>query len=105
MEKWSTIHPVFAFFQARDSQLNRRIFASGGEFSGAESSGLQIVSVFFLLIEIAALIIGVVLTQRDYADGFRALSRHAICAGRKFFAPGEVERKDSSACWASRSTA
>src|SRR5208283_1221604 len=33
-------HPVFAFFQARDSQLNRRIFASVGEFSGARVFGL-----------------------------------------------------------------
>ena len=56
-------HPVFAFFQARNSQLNRRIFASVGEFSDAKLFGLQIVSVIFLLIEIVALVIGVVLTQ------------------------------------------
>ncbi len=56
-------HPVFAFFKARTKQLNRRIFASVGEFSDAKVFGLQIVSVFFLLIEIVALIIGVVLTR------------------------------------------
>jgi phosphoserine phosphatase RsbU/P len=56
-------HPVFAFFKARDSQLNRRIFASVGEFSDAKVFGLKVVSVFFLLIEIAALVIGVVLTR------------------------------------------
>jgi len=56
-------HPVFAFFKARNSQLNRRIFASVGEFSDAKLFGLKVVAVFFLLIEIAALVIGVVLTR------------------------------------------
>jgi sigma-B regulation protein RsbU (phosphoserine phosphatase) len=56
-------HPVFAFFNARASQLNRRIFASVGEFSDAKFFGLKVVSVFFLLIEIAAFVIGMVLTR------------------------------------------
>jgi sigma-B regulation protein RsbU (phosphoserine phosphatase) len=58
-----TKHPVFAFFKARNSQLNRRIFASVGEFSDAKLFGLKIVAVFFLLIEIVAMVIGVVLTR------------------------------------------
>lgn len=56
-------HPVFAFYKARRSELNRRIFASVGEFGGARTFEIQLVAVFFLLIEIAALIIGIVLTR------------------------------------------
>ena len=56
-------HPVFAFFKARRSQLNHRIFASLGELSGAKISQLQIIGVFFLLIELAALVIGIRLTR------------------------------------------
>jgi phosphoserine phosphatase RsbU/P len=87
-------HPVFAFFNARDSQLNRRIFASVGEFSGARVFGLQIVSVFFLLIEIAALIIGVVLTQaitRTVSGLYRATQ---FVQEGNFSHRVKVERKD-----------
>jgi sigma-B regulation protein RsbU (phosphoserine phosphatase) len=68
-------HPVFAFFQARPSQLNRRIFASVGEFSQGKVFGFQLVSVVLLLIEIVALLIGVVLTRAitsTVADLYRA---------------------------------
>jgi phosphoserine phosphatase RsbU/P len=68
-------HPVFAFFKARRSQLNHRIFASVGEFSGARVFGFEIVSVFFLLIEITALIIGIAVTRvitRTISDLYRA---------------------------------
>jgi phosphoserine phosphatase RsbU/P len=56
-------YPVFAFFQARPSQLNHRIFASVGEFSQGKVFGFRLVSVILLLIEIVALMIGVVLTR------------------------------------------
>jgi sigma-B regulation protein RsbU (phosphoserine phosphatase) len=56
-------HPVFAFFTARPSQLNHRIFSSVGEFSQGKVLGFQLVSVVLLLIEIAALIIGIYLTR------------------------------------------
>jgi phosphoserine phosphatase RsbU/P len=57
-------HPVFAFIKARRSQLNHRIFATVGELSGAKGYGiLLLASVSFLVIEIAALMIGVVLTR------------------------------------------
>lgn len=56
-------HPVFAFFKARRSQLNHRIFASLGELGGAKKFELQLIGVFFLLIELAALVIGVRLTR------------------------------------------
>jgi phosphoserine phosphatase RsbU/P len=56
-------HPVFAFYKARRSQLNHRIFASVGEFSGARVFQIQLLAVFFLVIELAALIIGVVLAK------------------------------------------
>ena len=87
-------HPVFAFFSARNSQLNRRIFASVGEFSGAKVFGLQIVSVFFLLIEIAALVIGVVLTRaitRTISGLYRATQ---FVQEGNFTHRVRVERKD-----------
>lgn len=56
-------HPVFAFFKARRSQLNHRIFASLGELSGAKISQLELIGVVFLLIELAALVIGIRLTR------------------------------------------
>jgi phosphoserine phosphatase RsbU/P len=68
-------HPVFVFFRARRVQLEHRIFASVGELSGAKLFGFELVSVFFLLIEIAALVIGVVLTRaitRTVSDLYRA---------------------------------
>ncbi|MGO8717776.1 MAG: PP2C family protein-serine/threonine phosphatase [Acidobacteriaceae bacterium] len=55
-------HPVFAFFKARPSPLNRRIFSSLGDLSGAKVFELKLIGVFFFLIELAALVIGVVLT-------------------------------------------
>jgi sigma-B regulation protein RsbU (phosphoserine phosphatase) len=68
-------HPVFAFFKARSSQLTELIFASLGDLSGAQLFWLEIVSVFFLLIELAALVIGVVLTRaitHTVSDLYRA---------------------------------
>ena len=56
-------HPVFAFYKARRSQLNHRIFSSVGEFSGARVFQIQLLAVVFLVIELAALIIGVVLAK------------------------------------------
>jgi len=56
-------HPVFAFFRARRSQLNHRIFASVGEFSGARVFQIQLLAAVFLVIELAALIIGIVLAR------------------------------------------
>jgi sigma-B regulation protein RsbU (phosphoserine phosphatase) len=87
-------HPVFAFFTARRSQLNRRIFASLGELSGARVSYLQLIAVFFLLIELAALVIGVVLTRaitRTIADLSRATQ--AVQEGN-FSARVPVKRRD-----------
>ena len=62
-EKVELAHPVFAFYKARRSQLNHRIFASVGEFSGARVFQIQLLGVVFLVIELAALIIGVVLAK------------------------------------------
>ena len=53
-------HPVFAFFRARRSELNHRIFASIGELSGAKVFELELIAVIFVLIEIAAAVIGIV---------------------------------------------
>ncbi|HXX99301.1 MAG TPA: PP2C family protein-serine/threonine phosphatase [Candidatus Limnocylindrales bacterium] len=88
-------HPVFAFFKARRSQLNRRIFAAVGEFSSAKGYGVMLLfSVAFLLIEIAALVIGVVLTRaitRTISDLSRATQ--AVQEGN-FSARVPVERRD-----------
>jgi len=56
--------PVLVTFNARPSRLNARIFASLGELSGSFSILFVAISVVFLLIEIAALITGVVMTRR-----------------------------------------
>jgi len=58
------LRPVLVTFNARPSRLNRRIFASLGEFSGVLTILFVAVSVFFLLIEIAALVTGIVMTRR-----------------------------------------
>jgi phosphoserine phosphatase RsbU/P len=93
--KAQTGHPVFAFIKARRSQLNHRIFATVGELSGAQGYGiLLLASVSFLLIEIAALIIGVVLTRaitRTISDLSRATQ--AVQEGN-FAARVPVERRD-----------
>jgi phosphoserine phosphatase RsbU/P len=62
-EKVEHAHPVFAFYKARRSQLNHRIFSSVGEFGGARVFQIQLLAVVFLVIELAALIIGVVLAK------------------------------------------
>ena len=68
-------HPVFAFYKARRSQLNHRIFASVGEFSAARVFQIQLLAVIFLVIELAALIIGIVLARaitRTVSELYRA---------------------------------
>jgi phosphoserine phosphatase RsbU/P len=56
--------PVLVTFNARPSRLNARIFSSLGDLSGSFSILFVAVSVVFLLIEIAALITGIVMTRR-----------------------------------------
>jgi sigma-B regulation protein RsbU (phosphoserine phosphatase) len=67
--------PVFAFFAARPSQLNRRLFSSLGEIGGATVTILLFVGIVFLAIEVGALITGIVLTRtitHAVADLYRA---------------------------------
>lgn len=56
--------PILVTFSARPSKLNNRIFSSLGELNDLYALGFVVVSVFFLLIEIAALVTGIVLTRR-----------------------------------------
>lgn len=87
-------HPVFAFFKARRSQLNHRIFASLGELSGAKGFELQLIGAIFLVIELVALIIGVRLTRaitRTISDLSRATQ--AVQEGN-LSARVPVERRD-----------
>jgi phosphoserine phosphatase RsbU/P len=56
--------PVLAVFNARPSRLNARIFTSLGELRGTYLLLFVVLGVVFLLIEIAALVTGIVLTRR-----------------------------------------
>ena len=62
-EKGGEKQPVFAAFSARPSVLNERIFSSLGEFSSSRVFGFELIAVFLLLIEIVALVTGIVLTR------------------------------------------
>jgi len=62
-EKAGEKQPVFASFTARPSVLNGRIFSSLGEFSSSRVLGFELVAGVLLLIEIVALITGIVLTR------------------------------------------
>ncbi len=67
--------PVFAFFSTRPSQLNRRLFSSLGEIGGATVTILMFIGIVFLVIEVAALVTGIVLTRtitHAVADLYRA---------------------------------
>jgi len=57
-------HPVLAFFVARPSRLNALMFSSVGELGRVYIFVFSIISVIFLLIEISALVTGIVLTRR-----------------------------------------
>jgi phosphoserine phosphatase RsbU/P len=87
-------HPVFGFFNARRSQLTHRIFTSLGELGGARGFELRLIGVFFLFIELAALVIGVRLTRamtRTISDLSRATQ--AVQVGN-LSARVPVERRD-----------
>jgi phosphoserine phosphatase RsbU/P len=56
--------PVLVTFNARPSRLNGRIFSSLGELSDFYAVGFVVVFVIFSLIEMAALITGIVMTRR-----------------------------------------
>ena len=87
-------HPVFGFFNARRSQLTHRIFTSLGDLGGAKGFELKLIGVVFLLIELAALVIGVRLTRaitRTISDLSRATQ--AVQLGN-LSARVPVERRD-----------
>jgi phosphoserine phosphatase RsbU/P len=56
--------PVLVYFNARPSRLNGRIFSSLGELSDFYAVGFIVVFVVFSVIEMAALITGIVMTRR-----------------------------------------
>ena len=62
--KVDTQRPVLAVFNARPSKLNARIFASFGELRLFYLIGFTLAGIAFLLIEVAALVTGIVLTRR-----------------------------------------
>jgi phosphoserine phosphatase RsbU/P len=57
-------HPVLAFFNARPSRLNALMFSSVGELGRVYVFVFAVVSVVFLLLEMSALVTGIVLTRR-----------------------------------------
>jgi phosphoserine phosphatase RsbU/P len=62
--KVETSRPVLAVFNARPLRLSRRIFATLGELRDSYLLLLIVVGMVFLIIEVAALITGIVLTRR-----------------------------------------
>lgn len=56
--------PVFAAFSVRPSRLNQRLFASVGELGPLLTFVLEASGIAFILIELGALVTGVVLTYR-----------------------------------------
>ena len=56
-------NPLFLPFSARPSQLNRRLFSSLGELQGLVPVVLLVIGAGFLILEVAALITGIVLTR------------------------------------------
>jgi len=87
-------HPVFASYQARISQLDHRIFGLVGEFSFSKVVTLALISIGFLLLELAALVIGIVLTRaitRTVSELYRATQ---FVQEGNFTYRVSVERKD-----------
>jgi phosphoserine phosphatase RsbU/P len=62
--KVETSRPVLAVFNARPLRLSKRIFATLGELRDSYLLLLIVVGVIFLVIEVAALVTGIVLTRR-----------------------------------------
>jgi sigma-B regulation protein RsbU (phosphoserine phosphatase) len=62
--KVDPVRPVLASFNARPSRINARMLASLGELGGLYKAVFIVVSIFFLVIEVAALITGIVMTRR-----------------------------------------
>src|SRR5271157_3390172 len=87
-------HPVFASYEARISQLDHRIFGLVGEFSLSKVVTLTLISIAFLILELAALIIGIVLTRaitRTVSELYRATQ---FVQEGNFSYRVSVERKD-----------
>jgi sigma-B regulation protein RsbU (phosphoserine phosphatase) len=57
-------HPILAFFNARPSRLNALLFSSVGELGRVYVFVFAVVSIVFLLLEMSALVTGIVLTRR-----------------------------------------
>lgn len=59
----ATTNPVLVSFVARPAALNHRLFSSLGEIGSATVTGLFFIGVVFLMIEVAALVAGIMLTR------------------------------------------
>ncbi len=68
-------HPVLVVFTERPSRVNHRIFSSLGTLSGLDVELFGAVALLFLLLEVAALVVGVILTRgitKAIAELYRA---------------------------------
>jgi sigma-B regulation protein RsbU (phosphoserine phosphatase) len=75
LEDGSAPSPVLASFSLRPSALNRWLFTSVGELGPALTTVLLVVGIIFLVLEVAALATGVVMTRtitRAIADLYQA---------------------------------
>lgn len=86
--------PVFAVFTARPSRLNARIFSSLGELRGLYFVLFGLVAVVFFLIEIAALITGIVLTRRITKAIAELYQATMYVQARDFTHRVRIERRD-----------
>ncbi len=87
-------YPVFVVVNARPSLLNQRIFSSLGDFSNLYIVLFGVVALIFLLIEIAALVTGIVLTRtitKAVDDLYRATQ---FVQARDFTHRVRIERHD-----------
>ncbi len=74
----ATVQPVLATFSVRPSMLNRRLFASLGEFREPLVILVVVIALLFLAIELAALVTGIVLSRTitsTVADLYSATER------------------------------
>ncbi len=93
-EKVGESQPVFASFSARPSNLNSRIFSSLGEFSGGWVLRFELLAAFLLLIEILALITGIILTRAITSAVDELYEATQQVQGGDFTHRVKIERRD-----------
>ena len=77
---------LFASFSTRPSLLNRRLFSPLGELGGVAATALLVVGAIFLVIEIASLVTGIILTRTitTAVDDLYSATQHAQAGDLSF---------------------